>query len=84
MFGTAQFRFSQDEQVLKINRQSLAGGIKDPGVYLIENGLAVYRPIKINPLDDGTVEVLEGLQAGEDVIASGLINVKEGTKVKVN
>ncbi|WP_026969851.1 efflux RND transporter periplasmic adaptor subunit [Algoriphagus terrigena] len=83
MFGTAHFNFSQDEEVLKISRKSIAGSLKDPGVYLIENGQAVYRSVKINPLDDGMVEVLEGLKAGDEVIASGLINVKEGTKVKV-
>lgn len=83
MFGTAQFEFSQEEKVLKIDRKSIAGSLKNPGVYLINDGAAVYRPVKINPLDDGTVEVLEGLSAGDEVIASGLINVKEGTKVKV-
>lgn len=83
MFGTAHFNFSQDEEVLKINRKSIAGSLKDPGVYLIENGTAVYRAVKINPLDDGMVEILEGLKAGDEVIASGLINVKAGTKVKV-
>lgn len=83
MFGTAQFEFSQEEKVLKIDRKSIAGSLKDPGVYLIKEGVAVYQPVKINPLDDGTVEILEGLKAGDEVIASGLINVKEGTKVKV-
>lgn len=83
MFGTAHFNFSQDEEVLKINRKSISGSLKDPGVYVIENGQAVYRAVKINPLDDGMVEVLEGLNAGDEVIASGLINVKQGTKVKV-
>ena len=83
MFGTAQFKFSQEEKVLKIDRKSIAGSLKDPGVYVIQDGTAVYQPVTINPLDDGTVEILDGLKAGDEVIASGLINVKEGTKVKV-
>ncbi|MCE7058021.1 efflux RND transporter periplasmic adaptor subunit [Algoriphagus sp. AGSA1] len=83
MFGTAQFKFSQEEKVLKIDRKSIAGSLKSPGVFLIKDEVAVYQPVKINPLDDGTVEILEGLKAGDKVIASGLINVKEGTKVKV-
>jgi multidrug efflux pump subunit AcrA (membrane-fusion protein) len=57
--------------------------LKDPGVYLIKDGVAVYQPVKIHPLDNGFVEILDGLKAGDQVIASGLINVKEGTKVKV-
>jgi RND family efflux transporter MFP subunit len=83
MFGTAAFQFSQDEKVLQINRKSIAGSLKDPGVFLIQDGAAVYQKVVINPLSDGTVEILDGLKAGDEVIASGLINVKEGTKVKV-
>jgi hypothetical protein len=83
MFGTAAFQFSQDEKVLQINRKSIAGSLKDPGVFLIQDGAAVYQKVVINPLSDGTVEILDGLKAGDEVIASGLINVKEGTNVKV-
>lgn len=83
MFGTAEFQFAQTGQVLKIDRKSVVGSLKNPGVYLVQNDQAVYRAITINPLDDGSVEVLDGLKAGDEVIASGLINVKEGTKVKV-
>jgi RND family efflux transporter MFP subunit len=82
MFGTAAFQFSQDEKVLQISRKSIAGSLKDPGVFLIQDGVAVYQKVVINPLNDGTVEILDGLKAGDEVIASGLINVKEGTKVK--
>lgn len=83
MFGTARFQFAQDTQVLQISRKSIVGSIKNPGVYLIKDGIAVYQPIKINPLNEGSVEILDGLKAGDQVISSGLINVKEGAKVKV-
>ena len=82
MFGTAQFEFSQEENVLQISRKSIAGSLKDPGVFLIKDDVAVYQKVSINPLKDGNVEVIEGLKEGDVIIASGLINVKEGTKVK--
>jgi membrane fusion protein (multidrug efflux system) len=83
MFGTAAFQFAQEGKVLQISRKAIAGSLKDPGVYTIKDGRAVYKPIKINPLTEGSIEVLEGLNANEEVIVSGLINVKEGTPVKV-
>lgn len=83
MFGTAAFQFAQEGKVLQISRKAIAGSLKDPGVYTIKDGRAVYRPIKINPLNEGTIEVIEGLSANDEVIVSGLINVKEGTPVKV-
>jgi membrane fusion protein (multidrug efflux system) len=83
MFGTAAFEFAQEGKVLQISRKAIAGSLKDPGVYTIKEGKAVYRPIKINPLNEGSIEVIEGLSANDEVIVSGLINVKEGTPVKV-
>lgn len=83
MFGTAQFEFSQEETVLTINRKSIVGSLKNPGVYTIKDGKAAYQAVEINPLDDGNVEILNGLNEGDEIIASGLINVKEGTQVKV-
>jgi membrane fusion protein (multidrug efflux system) len=83
MFGTAAFEFAQEGKVLQISRKAIAGSLKDPGVYTIKDGKAVYRPIKINPLNEGSIEVIEGLSANDEVIVSGLINVKEGTPVKV-
>jgi membrane fusion protein (multidrug efflux system) len=83
MFGTAAFQFAQEGKVLQISRKAIAGSLKDPGVYTIKDGRAVYKPIKINPLNEGTIEVIEGLSANDEVIVSGLINVKEGTPVKV-
>jgi membrane fusion protein (multidrug efflux system) len=83
MFGTAAFQFAQEGKVLQISRKAIAGSLKDPGVYTIKDGRAVYKPIKINPLNEGSIEVIEGLTASDEVIVSGLINVKEGTPVKV-
>lgn len=83
MFGTAKFQSTQQENILKVSRKSIVGSIKDPGVYLIQNGQATYRAVKISPLDDGNVEIIQGLKVGEEIIASGLINIKEGTKVNI-
>ncbi|MFD2036072.1 efflux RND transporter periplasmic adaptor subunit [Belliella marina] len=83
MFGTAEFEFSQEENVLQISRKAITGSLKDPGVFLIKDDIAQYQKVSINPLKDGNVEIVGGLQEGDVVIASGLINVKDGTKVKV-
>ncbi|MCH7408512.1 efflux RND transporter periplasmic adaptor subunit [Belliella sp. DSM 111904] len=83
MYGTASFEFAQEENVLQLSRKSIVGSLKEPGVYVINNDKAAYRKVQINPLKDGFVEVVEGLNSGDEVISSGLINIKEGTKVKV-
>lgn len=82
MFGTATFASTDTANRLLINRKSIVGGLKNPGVYTIENGVAVYRSVQIQPINESLVEVMEGLSEGDEIIASGLINVKEGSPVK--
>ena len=38
------------------------------GVYVVEKGRAVFRPLQTGLMGDLTVEVLSGLQGGEQVI----------------
>ncbi len=82
MFGTATFTSTDTANRLLINRKSIVGGLKNPGVYTIENGVAVYRAVQIQPINASLVEVIAGLSEGDEIIASGLINVKEGIQVK--
>ncbi|GMQ30768.1 efflux RND transporter periplasmic adaptor subunit [Algoriphagus confluentis] len=82
MFGTATFVSPDQAERLLINRKSIVGGLKNPGVFTVENGVAVYRSVQIQPINSSLVEVLEGLAAGDEIIASGLINVKAGVQVK--
>jgi len=83
MFGTAQFGAKSDQEVLVISRKAVSGGLKNPGVFTVKDGKALFKPVEIRPLNATQVEVLSGLQAGEEIIADGLINIKEGTPVQI-
>jgi HlyD family secretion protein len=50
-------------------------------VYLIKDGKAAAQPVKIGREQGSNVEVLEGLQGGEQVVLDG--QVKEGDKLTV-
>lgn len=83
MFGKAYFSSAGLKPALLIDRKSLSGGMKNPGVFIIENEKAKFKPVKVRPLNGSFVEITEGLNEGDEIISSGLINVKEGIKVKV-
>ncbi|GAA5025353.1 MexH family multidrug efflux RND transporter periplasmic adaptor subunit [Marivirga lumbricoides] len=83
MFGTAKFSASGKMNTLVVNRKSISGGLKDPAVFMIENGVAKRKPVEIVPVSSSSVQVISGLNEGDEIIASGLINVKEGITVKV-
>ena len=52
-------------------------------VYINVNGVAKRAPIKQGAISGGSVEVLSGLKAGDEVIVDGVADVDEGDKVRV-
>jgi RND family efflux transporter MFP subunit len=83
MFGTALFGTGTPRETLLISRNAITGSIKMPKVYVVENGKAVLREIRIGSANDHQVEVTGGLTEGEMVITSGQINLDNNVSVKI-
>lgn len=54
-----------------------------PGVFIMDNGRARWHEIVLGIEGQETVEVIEGLQAGQAVVIPGLGMLKDGRRVKV-
>jgi HlyD family secretion protein len=55
------------------------------GVFIVENGIAMFRPVKVGIAGDEHFEVLEGLKAGDTVVAGpyqSVRDLKDSTKVR--
>jgi HlyD family secretion protein len=55
----------------------------DNEVMLISNHKIVYQPIKIGLENTRYVEVVEGLQAGDQIVLDGSLSLKPGTRVRI-
>ena len=64
------------ESIINLNSEN-------PHVLVVENGETVRKDIKIGIRTDSRVEVLEGLNADEEVIIRGQNNLEAGQKVEV-
>jgi RND family efflux transporter MFP subunit len=54
------------------------------GVYLVSQGRAKFQPVKTGSENQGQVEILEGLQGGEKLVADAShAELKDGQRVKV-
>ncbi|MCQ0969721.1 efflux RND transporter periplasmic adaptor subunit [Paracoccus sp. TK19116] len=51
-------------------------------VFVTADGVAKERAVRTGLLQDGSVEILEGLEEGESVITSGLQAIKDGDRVE--
>lgn len=51
------------------------------GLFVVEGGVAKHRPVKTGAVAGESVEVREGLAAGEKVVTRGAFNLKDGDRV---
>jgi HlyD family secretion protein len=61
------------------------GEREEEGVFLAQNGIATFRPVKVGIAGDEYFEVLEGLRGGETIVAGtyqAIRDLKDGDKVR--
>ncbi|MCW4467618.1 efflux RND transporter periplasmic adaptor subunit [Flavobacterium sp. MFBS3-15] len=81
-FVSADFSTKTQRKVLLIPRAALNQGTQEAAVYVAKDDKAVLRAITVGLQYGSKVEVTAGLLAGEQVITSGQINLKDGTVIK--
>ncbi|THU31545.1 efflux RND transporter periplasmic adaptor subunit [Niastella caeni] len=70
------------ETGLSIPVSALLAGTKQATVYVVNANKVQHRTIKTGLVTPGKVQVLEGLQEGEQVVVSGQLNLENGMVVK--
>lgn len=83
MLMTVGLTLAQREKALLIPEGALVPEGADQYVYKIDDGRAVRVLVRIGVRKRGTVEILEGLTEGEQVIVGGVQKVRNGTRVRV-
>ncbi|MBC5863899.1 efflux RND transporter periplasmic adaptor subunit [Flavobacterium sp. K77] len=84
MYGTAAFASNQQKQALKIvPRNAFVGSVSSNQIFVIENGAAKLKTVTAGKILGDKVEILNGLEDGDQVIVTGQINLQDGTKVEV-
>ena len=78
-----EFSLDRKGSVLQIPKGALVEGLKNPYVYISKDGKAQSRKLIIGRELGENVEVIGGLQAGEEVVLSGQINLIDGSKIEV-
>lgn len=82
-FVYAEFVKNNQHQALQIPRTALVESMKNPYVYVIQNGKALSRKIAVGRELGANIEVVSGLQQGEQVVVNGQINLTDSTVVRV-
>lgn len=83
MYGTAVFGGSGTANALVVPRTAFVGSISDNKVFILKNGKAIETKVQSGRSFGDLIEVFSGLQAGDQVIISGQINLMDQTPVEV-
>lgn len=81
MFARVEFTSLKHDEALIIPRTAIIGSTRDAKVYVIEGGISKLRSIQIGGEYGATVEVLNGLKAGDEVVTAGQNTLIENVKV---
>ncbi len=66
-------------------RRRRPGEREEEGVFLVQGGIATFRPVKVGIAGDEYFEVLDGLRGGETIVAGtyqAIRDLKDGAKVR--
>jgi RND family efflux transporter MFP subunit len=69
---------------LYIPREALQGNISNAKVYLAKDGKAILHPVTIGNSTDEYLEVISGLNEGDEIITSGFVSLEDGKAIKIN
>ena len=81
MFANVEVIINERPNAITLPEESILTIGENFSVFVVEEGTAKLRSVKLGIRLPGEVEVVEGLKEGEEVIVSGLQKVSEGTKV---
>lgn len=77
------FRSETNAKALQIPKIALAEGLKNPYVYVVKGNKVESRKIITGREVGEYVEVVNGLQIGEQIVVNGQINLRDGSNISI-
>lgn len=83
MNGRVTFSAAAPSPVLTLPRAAFIGSLRAPQVYVVVDGKASLREVKIGQVGDAHVEILSGITPTDTIVLTGQINLTDGAAVVV-
>lgn len=82
-FAKVLWRVKDSHSRLTAPRDAFAGSVAEGNVFIVRDSVAILRKTVTGRVHEGRVEVLSGLQAGENVVIVGHNHLVDGSPVRV-
>jgi membrane fusion protein (multidrug efflux system) len=74
---------SRNDAALLVPSVAVLQSLESVSVFTVRDGVAVRREVKTGVRSDAHVQILQGLEPGDEVITSGIQSVRDGQRVDV-
>jgi membrane fusion protein (multidrug efflux system) len=81
MFAQVQTVVDRRPNAVVISERALVPSLRGFGVFVIKDGAAVVQDVKIGVRQPGKVEIVEGLNPGDEIVVGGTQKLVDGSKV---
>lgn len=81
MFGRFDIAYEKHADALVIPAAALVEEDNESVVYVVQDGAAVRRAVETGIETDGIIEILAGLVEGEQIVVTGHVGLRDGSRV---
>ncbi len=82
MFARVEVQARSAADAVAVSKESVIDAETKPAVYVVENGFARLRPVKLGIRAGDRYQVVDGVQAGDVVVSFGQSTLKDGSAVQ--
>lgn len=82
-FANVELSLNQISDAILVPTVSIVPELKGQRVYLYKNGIVVPQNVEIGIREETRVQIVSGLNAGDTVITSGILQIRPKSKVKI-
>ena len=86
MYATATFRTNsgaETQNMLTVPAEAFVNGVSSGQLFVVNNGTAKLINVQTGKVYGNKVQILSGLNEGEQVVTSGQINLENGSKINI-
>jgi len=83
-FANVQLKLKETAGAILVPSVSIVPELKGQRVYLYKDGTVIPQNVEIGIREETRVQILSGLNAGDTVITSGILQIRPGAKVSIS
>ncbi len=86
MYATATFKTNhgaETQNMLTVPAEAFVNGVSSGQLFIVNNGIAKLIKVQTGKVYGDKVQILSGLNGGEQVVTSGQINLDNGSKINI-